>query len=367
MLRICQLITELRPAGAERGLYELCRRLDRRRFAVEVVALRGGEVADWLLREGIPVAVLGVRGKWDIGKVFALARRLRRRRFDILHTHLFHADLAGRAAAQLAGTPRLVHTLWTAEGRFRPWQFALPRLLAGQCDRLICLAESVRDFHARRSGLPRGAYTVIPWGIDAAEFAPDDDARLSLRRQWTLAPHDVLAAYVGRLEAYKGIDVLLEAIDLLACRARQVHFAIAGDGPRRAAVEALLARGGGGGRVRFLGFLPDVRALLSAADLYVMPSFWEGWGLAMGEAMAARLPAVATAVPAIRDLVLPGRTGLLVPPGDAAALADAIGKLAADQPFRLAAGLAARQRIVEHFPLSAAIAAHEKLYDEVAP
>lgn len=366
MLKLLHLITELRPAGAERALYELSTRLDRRRFHVEVVALRGGDVADWLRREGIAVTVLGVRGKWDAGKLFTLVRLLRRSRPDILHTHLFHADLAGRLAAPLAHVPHLVHTIHTAEGRFRPWQFALPRLLERQCDRLICLAASVRDFHARRSGLPHSAYTVIPWGVDAAAFARDDAARARLRGEWGLAPTDVLAAYVGRLEPYKGIDVLLEAIDALASRGRGVRFVIAGDGPRRSAVEAFLARSPAAARVRFLGFVHDVRAVLSAADFYVMPSYWEGWGLALGEAMAAGLAAVGSDVPAVSDLIVPGETGLLVPPGDAAALADAIDSLAADERFRRAAGAAARQRIVERFALWAAVTAHEKLYEEVA-
>lgn len=364
-LRVCQLVTELGPAGAERGVYELARRLDRRRFDVRVIALRGGQVADWLAEAGVPATVLGIRGKWDFLKLGALATCLRRGRIDLLHTHLFHADLAGRLAAVAAGVPHLVHTVWTAEGRFLPWQFAWARLTAGWCDRIICLAESVRRHHARRSGLPARRYAVIPWGIDAAAFAPAAAARRRLRAEWGLDDAHPLAAFVGRLESYKGIDVLLAAASHLAARGRPIHLVIAGDGPRRAIVENFIAHGEGGRHARLLGFIPDVRGVLSAADLFVMPSLWEGWGLAMGEAMAAGLPAVATDVPGLRELVVPGQTGLVVERGDSVQLADAIEGLADDRPLRRRMGQAARQRIASVFPLDATIRAHEKLYDEI--
>jgi glycosyltransferase involved in cell wall biosynthesis len=365
-LRICQLITELRPAGAERGLYELSTRLDRGRFDVHVAALRGGEVADRLAEAGIPVTVLGLRGKWDVLKLPRLTGYLRRGRFDLLHTHLFHADLAGRPAAPAAGVPHVVHTVWTAEGRFRPWQFAHARLCSGCCDRVVCVSESVREHHRRRSGLPAHRYRVIPWGIDAKAFSRDEAARRRLRAEWGLGGGDCLVAFVGRLEAYKGIDTLLAALSHLAARGEPVRLVLAGDGPKRPLVENFVAHGEGGRQVRMLGFVHDVRAVLSAADVYVMPSRWEGWPLALGEAMCAGLPAVGTDVAGIRDLLLDGRTGLLVPRDDAIALAEALRRLVDDEALRTRLGRAARERVTARFPLSAAVAAHEALYAEVA-
>ncbi|MHC4295173.1 MAG: glycosyltransferase [Planctomycetota bacterium] len=167
-LRICQLITELAPAGAERALYELSQRLDKQRFDVQVVGLRGGVVAEWLRNAGIRTSVLGVRGRWDIFKLRKLVQLLRRERIDILHTHLFHADLAGRIAGRMAGVPHLVHTIQTAEARWRPWQFAFARLTAGACEKLIAVSESVRDHHARLSGIPITRYIVIPNPVGAS-------------------------------------------------------------------------------------------------------------------------------------------------------------------------------------------------------
>ena len=365
-LRVCQLITTLGVAGAERGVYELSRRLDRARFDVHVVALQGGPVEEWLAAAGIPTTVLGLRGKWDIPRALRLAGVLRRVRPDILHTHLFHADLAGRPAAWAARVPHLVHTVWTAEGRYRPWQFAYARLLKQSCNRVICVSRSVHDHHAGKSKLPDDAYIVIPWGVDVEKFRRDEASRQRLRSAWQLADDDVLLAFVGRLEFYKGVETLLAALGQLASGGRGVRAVIAGDGPRRQVVEEFIAHGPGGGLVRMLGMVSDVPAVLSAADIYVMPSLWEGWPLALGEAMSASLPAIGANVPGIRDLIVPEQTGLLVERQNADALASAIALLVADGPMRARLGEAGRRRIVDQFTIEQTVAAHERLYDEIA-
>jgi glycosyltransferase involved in cell wall biosynthesis len=365
-LRICQLITELGPAGAERCVYELARRLDRTRFDVQVAALRGGVVERWLAEAGVPVTVLNIVGRWDLPKMARLVSFLRRERIDFLHTHLFHADLVGRPAAYLAGVPHLVHTVHTAEGRFRPWQFAFARLAAGWCDRIVCVSRSARDFHAHRSGLPLSRYTVIPNGVDAAAFAREETVRQRLRQSWGVQEGDVLAAYVGRLDCEKGLDTLLAALDRLAAQQRPLRLVVAGDGPQRGMLENFIACAEGGRQVRYLGFVSDVRGVLSAADMLVMPSRWEGFGLAAAEAMAASLPVVATDVPGLRDVVQRGVTGLLVPRDDPAALASAIRQLSDDAETRRQMGQAGRERVDRLYPIEATIRAHEDLYETIA-
>ncbi len=364
--RICQLITELELAGAERCVYELARRLDRRRFDVQVVALRGGRVADMLTAAGVEVTVLGVRWRLDLPKFLRLVNLLRRARVDILHTHLFHADLIGRAAAALAGVPHLLHTVHVAEGRFRPWQFAYARFFAERCERIVCVSESVRDYHARASGLPRWRYIVIPNGTDIESFSSDPAARKELRRQWRIGPREVLLAFVGRLDHQKGIDRLLGAVSHLGARGEHVNLVVAGDGPKRDLVENFIRHGEGGRFARLLGFVEDVRGVLSAADVFVMPSRWEGFGLAAAEAMAAGLPVIATKVPGLREVVVDGQTGVLVAPDDVQTLAEAILQLVGDRRERRRLGEAGRARVAEQFAIASNVAAHERLYAEVA-
>ena len=364
--RVCQMITELRPAGAERCLYELATRLDKDRFDVHVVALRGGAIADWLTEAGIRTDVLGVRGKWDVFKLGHLADVLRREQTTVLHTHLFHADLAGRAGAFLAAVPNIVHTVHCAEARFRPWHFAFARLFADACQRIVCISQSVLACHSRRSGLPMRCYTVIPNGIDVSAYTRDDEARVRLRREWGLADEAPLAAFVGRLVEEKGIETLLAVMSHLASRGQPVHLVVAGDGPLRDAVTNYARHGEGGRYCRVLGHVRDVPSVLSAADMLISTSRREGFGLAVIEAMAASLPVAGTDVIGTHDLVLPGRTGLLVPADDVVALADAVERLAADTDLRRRMGRAGRQRAEQHFLIDATIAAHETLYEQVA-
>jgi glycosyltransferase involved in cell wall biosynthesis len=290
---------------------------------------------------------------------------LRQQRIDLLHTHLFHADLVGRPAAALAGVPHLVHTVHTAEGRFRPWQFAYARFLADSCDRVVSVSPSARDFHARRSGLPLRRYEVIPNGLDAQAFARDEASRRRLRCQWGLGEDQVLLAFLGRLDREKGLDVLLSAMSHLAARGRPVEAIIAGEGPARQMIENFIAHGEGGRCCRYLGFVPDVRAVLSAADIFVMPSRWEGFGLAAAEAMAASLPVIASDIPPLRGLLDGGTAGVLVEPEGSVALGEAILRLAEDAPLRAALGSAGRRRVVEAYPIEQNIAAHERLYSQV--
>lgn len=365
-IRVCQLITSLGLAGAERCVYELATRLDRGLFDVEVIALRGGLVADWLTQAGVPVTVLDVRGRWDFVKLGDLAALLRRKRIDLLHTHLFHADLAGRLAAHRAATPHLVHTVHVAEARFRPWQYAFARLTAGRCERVICVSNAVCRHHRRHSGLPPGDYIVIPNGIEAARFRRDEDLRRQTRREWGLADDQILLAFAGRLDKQKGIDTLLSAMSHLGARGNPANMVIAGVGPAQHAVENFIVHGEGGRHTRWLGLVPDIRPVLSAADILVMPSRWEGLGLSAGEAMAAGLPVIATSVAGLSELVIDGQTGILVAPDDVVGLVEAIERLAGDAPTREHMGQAGMRRVAEHYSMDTFIKAHERLYVEVA-
>lgn len=365
LIRVCHLITELRPAGAERLVYELAVRLDRRRFEPSVVAFRGGAVADQLREAGVDVHVLGMRRKWDLPRLIGLPRLLRQIRPDILHTHLFHADLAGRLSAALAGVRHVVHSVHVAEQRFRPWQFGFARLAGPWCRRIVCVSRAVADHHRRLSGLPADRYQVIYNGIDVARFSRDLVARTRLRHQWGVREDEPLVVFVGRLDPQKAPEVLMDAMALLERQGPHCRCVLAGDGPLRAAMERRLAGSPAAGSIRLLGHWDDVPGLLSAGDILAMPSRWEGFGLAAAEAMAAKLPVVATAVPGLTEVVADGHTGLLVPPDNAGALADAVARLAGDADLRQTMGRAGRERVQELFRIEECVARHERLYAEV--
>ncbi len=344
-------------------MYELARRLDRSRFDVHVAALRGGAVAEWLKREGIDVTVLNVRGKLDVSALLKLMNLLRREKFHLLHTHLFHADLAGRIAAKLTGAPRLVTTLHVAEGRFRPWQYAWARMTANWCDRIVCVSKAVRDHHARMSHLPLWRYKVVYNGIDTDAYAPDQRRREELRNRWGVGDDEIMVAFVGRLDYQKNLPMLLESVSRIRRVRNDIRLVIAGDG-----TEALILKNflrDQSGLAIWLGQSDDVPGLLSAADIYVQPSRWEGLPLAPAEAMAAGLPVVATKTPGLTELIEDGASGLLIDSEDTDALTKALDKLANDPDERKRLGSAAQRRVREKFSIDANVKAHERLYESI--
>ncbi|MCE5325064.1 MAG: glycosyltransferase [Planctomycetaceae bacterium] len=365
-IRICHLIGDLRPSGAARSVCEMSRRLSRERFDVQVLALRGGAASRWFQDAGVDVSVLGMTRAWHLLRLRGLAERLRRLRPDIVHTHLYQADLIGRPAARLAAVPHLIHTARTPAGRFRPWEFAFTRFLGGYCDRLVCVSESVRKFHQRRSGLPQEKYTLIPDGIDTVRFAPAPALRQAVRSEWGVDERQIVVGFVGRLNAQKGIDTLLSAISHLGARGNPVNVVIAGQGPRQPIVRNFIRYGEGGRSCRLLDFVDDVPALLNALDIMVLPSRWEAFGMAAAEAMAVGLPVIVSKSGHLSDLVSDRQTGIIVDSGDSVALSETILELAADTPLRQALGAAAREHVRATYPIEKTVAAHEALYEQVA-
>jgi glycosyltransferase involved in cell wall biosynthesis len=363
-LRICQLITELQPAGAERIVYELARRLDPARFQVEVAGLRGGAVVDWLKEANIPVTVIGFKSKHDLGALSRLTGFLRHGRFDLLHTHLFHADLAGRLAARRAGIAHLVHTIQIAEARFRPWQFAFARWMAGRCDRIICASHGVMDHHSRKARLSPEHYQVIYNGIDLDTYVFRPDHRVFLRRQWGVADDVPVLLFLGRLNYQKNVELFLHAAEALR-NERPILAVIAGDGPERKLVEKFLLTKGHDTWCHWLGHVEDVPAVLSACDVLVQPSRWEGFCLAAAEAMAVGIPVVATNVAGLSEVVEDGVSGLLAKEGDLASLLERVRRVLNNPALRESLRQAGRERVATKFNIQQNVTEHERLYEEV--
>lgn len=364
--RILLLITELLPAGAERIVFELATRLPPDRYTVEVASLRSpdgdqgddGAVARDLLRAGVPVRPLRLRHKLDARGALRLAAELRRFRPDVVHAHLFHANLAARLLGWIGSEAKIVSTVHIVERRRLPARRLLERLTAGRDQATVCVSQAVAE-HARRDlRVAPERLHVIPNGIDLVRFPPTDArARAAARAALDLPADAPVIGAVGRLDRQKGFDVLLAALAQLP---PETQLVIAGSGPEESALRRQAQPLGD--RVRFLGQRDDVPTVLAALDLFAMPSRWEGFGLSLAEALATGLPAVASAVDSLPEVLGPG--GVLVPPDDPAALAAALARLLADPAERehlsaLAAAQGARFRVERM------VSDYARLYDEL--
>ena len=362
--RVLYLITELNVGGAERSLARLLAGLDRARFVPTVACLYGSDspVADDIRALGIPVHDLVMRHKWRWDAFWRLYRLLRRERPAILHTFLFHANIPGRVVGRLAGAPIVISGERTM-GMESRWRYFLNRITQGLADRVVCVSQQVADFCVERVGIPRAKVVVIPNGVDLG--SPGKWSRVGrtlLRREARGAlglPADrALVGAVARLDPVKRLDVLLRALALL----EDVPAVIVGYGPEEGRLKALAGQLGIADRVVFAGHQRDVRPWLAALDVFVLPSDWEGMSNALLEAMASRLPVVATATGGTPDVVLDGQTGFLVPPGDAPALARAIDVFLQDPELRERMGRAGRRRVVEHFSVGQMVERTQALY-----
>ena len=357
---IALVITDLDVGGAERALVALATGLDRRLWQPSVVALDGaGALAGVLRSAGIAVECLGVDRRKPGRAILALAGALRRSRPRLVQSFLFHANVASRLAAPLAGWPWVVGGLRVAE-RQRGWHLRLDRLTSRLSTGSACVSEGVRRFSDESAGLDPDRLVVIPNGVDPAPF---DRAGVVDRASIGVPPGATLALYVGRLAPQKGLVTLLDAASEVTRARADWHLVLAGDGPDRDALDARIGADPAlSGRVHRLGRRDDVAGLMKAADLLVLPSIWEGMPNVVLEAMAARLAVVGTAVEGTEDLVVPGRTGWLVPPGEASPLAQALIE-AAEDPARLRwFGDEARVRVEAEFTPARVVESYQRLW-----
>ncbi|MEV6395119.1 glycosyltransferase [Streptomyces sp. NPDC051907] len=338
-LKALHIITGLGVGGAEQQLRLLLRHLPAH---CEVVTLTNpGSVADGLRADGVRVTHLGMRGNRDLAALPRLVRFIRRGRYDLVHTHLYRACVYGRIAARLAGVRATVateHSLGAAEIEGRPLNEATRALYLGT-ERLGTATVAVSTTVAARLrawGVPAARIHVVPNGIDAERFRFDDGARRATRARLGIGTDAFVVGGVGRLVPGKRFDLLVRAVAALP----GAQLLLAGDGPEREALRALAAGLGAADRIRLLGECDaqGVPALLSAVDAFVSASREEAFGLAVVEALAAGLPVLHAACPAVDDLPAaqsPGARRLRGDADDPAELTAALAQLIAGGARRL--------------------------------
>lgn len=292
---------------------------------------------------------------------------LRRRRWDVVHTHGNKAGVLARPGARIAGMP-VVHTphgfaYATQDRRPRPGARArraltlgIERALAPFAQAIVCVSETERDSAVRDRVAAAGRFVVVPNGVPIGAPATPDP------RLAGTTDDPPLIGFLGRLSQEKGPLVLVRALSLLRDRGHAFRAALVGDGPQREEVLEAIARERLGERVSRVAFPGRPEPALAAFDLYVLPSLWESLSIGVLEAMAASLPVVASDVGGTREAVRHGETGLLVAPSDPETLASAIERLLESPAERARMGAAGRRLCEERFSLGAMLDGTEAVY-----
>jgi glycosyltransferase involved in cell wall biosynthesis len=310
-------------------------------------------------RLGFPLAVLH------------LSRFLRRERIDILHGHLFESGLVGLVAAALARSPIRVLTRHHSNYHARVdkrWHVRADRLSTALSHRVIAVSRHTAQHLLEVEKAPVAKVRVIYNGVDFERLRPSGpDARIRVRAAESIADERVILV-AGRLHPEKGYEHFLDAVGILKQRLKHPFVVlIAGEGPHETSYRERARRLGCQRVVRFLGFRNDLSDLMLASDVFVLPSVAEAFGLVLVEALYLGLPVVATRVGGIPEIVEDGVDGVLVPPADGEALANAIRRLLLEQePPSPVETVRRRTKMMARFGFERMVREYEAVYDELA-
>ncbi len=374
---VVHVITRLDVGGAQATAVRICALLDRDRFRPVLVAGEdqgsGGSLAADATEAGVEVhhlrsLVSPVRPHRDVQAVRDLRSTFANLGVDVVHTHSSKAGALGRMAARSAGVPA-VHTVhgWSFHDGQRPivrrgYQW-IERRLASSTAALVVVTPVDEEIGLADGIGTRSQYNLIRSGI-VLPPVPAAEQRLRVRSElgWGADVHGLVA--VGRLAPQKDPVALIDAIAFAVAERAQVRLAVVGDGPLRPEVEAAIARHGLADRVQLLGIRHDVAVLLAGADGFVSAARWEGLPRTVLEAVAVGVPVAVTDVGGVRDIIDPGRTGVLVPSEDPPALGRAVVDLV-DHPADARSRAEAARLAIDEFDERTMADRTMDLYDRV--
>ncbi|HEY1233244.1 MAG TPA: glycosyltransferase [Candidatus Binatia bacterium] len=360
-MKILYFIDHLRPDGTQMVLCQLVEGFAKRRYSQSVICLNDTwdrALVERLRRAGANVRIVGKLALASGYNLFLIWRSLCRARYDVVVTLLFYSDIVGRTLARAAKVPRIVTTLQARNIHYTSLQRWLVRKTMRWADAVIICSERIREFAISGEGASPERISYIPHAVRSEDYQVSGDQG-SVRAELCTKNNVVIMGTIGRLTYQKGFDILLQA--LWRVQTFNYHLFIIGVGEEDRVLKKRVEEIGLQSRVSFLGYRRDVPRLLSAIDLYVQPSRFEGMPLAVLEAMAAACPIVATAVDGISELIEDGKQGWLVPPEDPISLGQAIEQALCDRAEARRRGIAARQRVVVSYSVDRMIMAWDKV------
>jgi glycosyltransferase involved in cell wall biosynthesis len=336
-LKVAHVINSLGLGGVPTAVYHLLEALPPERYELSLYTLKRvtdhadvrEEIAERFRRLGVRL-FFPERDEKKFQVVAALCERILRDRIDILHTHSYKPNLYGRLAGALIrerGLKIIAHYHNQYDDKWeRDGSLIYDRLLDRFSDRLIACSESVRQHLVQRVGLLWERIDVLLNGVDLSRYRPREDAQ-KVKTEMGFPSNRPIVAVVGRISEQKGQDDFIRAAKTILRQVPDVLFLVVGAADEEARLEQLqrLARELGIEKeIIFTGYIPDMERIYPLIDVLVVPSRWEGFGLVLVEAMAAGRAIVATRVGAIPEVIVPGETARLVPPGSPAAIASEV-------------------------------------------
>lgn len=379
-IRILHIITRLIPGGADENTIQTVRGLDKRHYKIDLVI--GGQYdASFLAKARLSNVIIMPQlmrqpAPWsDIRAILALAQLIRRNRYHIVHTHTAKAGIIGRLASALCRIPVVVHTLHgsTFHSSLHPVTAAfyrfLERLAAHVTNQFVTVGDDLRDIYIRAGvGCP-DRYVTIRSGFDLSRFLlePVQIAlkRRNIRAELGIPEEAFVIGSASRLEPRKGQNFFLQAAQHLSQHHDHVCFIIAGDGPSAKELRLLSQALKVDDRVWFLGHRFDIEDVISAMDVFVLTSLWEGLPQVLVQAAALGRPIVTFDIEGAKEVVQPGENGFVIAKGDVTALIKALEYLINDRPKATQMGESGRKYVTIDYDKEVMISQINALYQNL--
>ncbi len=365
-IHIMHLVLSLEVGGLENGIVNLINNMDNKRFKVSVCCLEKiGELSDRIDENRKHIFIVQKDGRMRIKDVRGLARLLKEQQVDILHTHSYGTLLRGFISARLAGVPVIIHgehgILYT--DKFR--RVIAQKILLRMVDCTITVSKDLQSRIARDFNVKEKLFIPIINGVDFSKFNHrQGKSSISVREELGIDDKAVLIGSIGRLVDVKNYPLLINVINEFVIKGLDIYLIIVGDGPVKVKLQQGIKDYGLNDRVFLPGRKDNIPDYLSAFDIFVLTSDFEGISNTILEAMACGVPVVATNVGGTPEIVDDGNTGLLVKPRNKNELFNSLKKLYDDPPLRQKMGESAINAIAEKFSLMRMVNEYENIYTQ---
>jgi glycosyltransferase involved in cell wall biosynthesis len=376
-IRVLHVITRLVPGGADENTLATVEGLDKSLYEVDLLIAGQSDFAFAAKTQATRLIILNelVRElKWflDVKALVKLVRIIRRHRYHIVHTHTAKAGMLGRLAGFIVKTPLVIHTLHgsTFHESLSPWRRRwyrfLERMAAAATTQFVTVGEDLRSIYLDARVGQADRYVTIRSGFQLQRFQLSElevqERGRRTRASLGITDQEAVIGTAGRLEARKGHNFFLQTAQKVLQQRGQVIFLLAGEGPAHRDLVELAKRLGVEQRVRFLGYRYDIEDVMAAMDVFVLTSLWEGLPRVIVQAAALGKPIVTFDIEGVREVVVDGDNGYVVPLRDVSGLADRVAWLVKDQTTARQMGERGRQRVTAEWDVQNMVHRISELY-----
>ncbi len=368
--RILEFSSCAEIGGTQKEILKLLRHFSREKYEFSLcVLLEHGILNEEADKLDLDHTSLNMRGYWDLSAWWKLYRFARDRHFDLMRTYGLKADIIGRIVGKMLRIPVNITSVHSTDPWRRWYHVLLDRQTAGLTDLYLSNSEAGRLAIHQREGIPLEKIFTIPNGIDWQSYEETNsqasETNVRLRKELNIPSGAPVIGSIANLCKMKGHTIIVDALPLIQQAVPEVKCLFAGTDYLHGRIQAYVREKKAENAVIFTGFRQDVPEMCTLLDIYLLPSEWEGLPTAILEAMAMKKPVVASHVGGIPELVVPGETGILIPPHDPQALADAVIHLLKNPGIARKMGQAGYERARRHFSLDDIVARTEAVYDHL--